>query len=77
MELDLHGKNLFQARVALAASLKRAPLSEYRLRVVHGYQGGTALRDMVRGEFSGHPRVLRVEKTSNPGETVFVLREYV
>lgn len=76
MELNLHGKNLFQARVALMSALKNARASDYRLRVIHGFQGGTALRDMCRQEFAKHPRVLRIEQTSNPGETIFILREY-
>lgn len=76
MELNLHGKNLFQARIAVMSALKSAKASDYRLRVVHGYRGGTALGDMVRQEFRDHPRVLRIESTSNPGETIFVLREY-
>lgn len=76
MELNLHGKNLHQARVALMSALKNARASDYRLRVVHGFRNGTALRDMCRQEFSTHPRVLRIEQTPNPGETIFVLREY-
>lgn len=76
MEIDLHGKNVFQARVALMSALKKATAKDYRLRVVHGFRGGTALQDMVRGEAARHPRVLRIEPTPNPGETVLVLREY-
>ena len=76
MEVNLHGKNLFQARIAVMAALKNATSADYRLRIVHGFCGGTALRDMVRTEFLAHPRVLRTEHSSNPGETIFVLREY-
>ena len=48
MELDLHGKNAYQARVAIDAALRRASSGVYRLRLIHGYHGGTALRDLCR-----------------------------
>lgn len=77
MEIDLHGKNLYQARITLLSALKRATSADYRLRVIHGYHGGEALRCMVREAASSHPQVLRIEETSNRGETVLVLREYL
>lgn len=76
MQLDLHGKTLYQARVAMDAALRRATTADYRLTVVHGYRGGTALKEMLREEYARHPKVLRLESTLNPGQTVFVLREY-
>ena len=75
MDVDLHGMNLYQARIALAGAFKRATAADYRMRVIHGYRQGRAVRDMVLNEFSRHPSVLRIENTLNPGETVFVLRE--
>lgn len=77
MELDLHGKNLYQARVALSSALKKARGADYRLRVIHGYRGGESLRAMVRETALNHPKVLRIEPTPNEGETVLVLREYL
>lgn len=76
MELDLHGKNLFQARVALRSALARATSADYRLRVIHGYRGGSALKDMVMEEAQSHQKVLRLEHSQNPGQTILVLREY-
>ncbi len=76
MELDLHGKTLQQARIAVMSALKRATSADYRLTIIHGYRGGSAIRDMLREEFSAHPRVIRLENSLNPGQTVFVLREY-
>lgn len=75
-EIDIHGMTKLQARAAVDARLRRADRSVYRLRVIHGYHGGTALRDMLRGEYKKHPKVLRVELGLNPGETDLVLREY-
>lgn len=76
-ELDLHGMTQVQARVAVEAALRRASRSTYRLRLIHGYHGGTALRDMLRKEFAGHKKVLRIELGLNPGSTELVLREWV
>lgn len=75
LDVDLHGMNLYQARIALAGAFRRATSADYRMRVIHGYRQGSTIKDMVMNEFSHHPRVLRVENTPNPGETVFVLRE--
>jgi len=73
--VDLHGKNVYQARIALDAALRRADRGCYRLRVIHGWHGGDALRRLLREEYAAHPRVLRAE-ARDPGETELVLREY-
>ena len=76
IELDLHGKNIRQAKIAVDAALRRASPATYRIRVVHGWNAGTALRDFVRGEYARHPKVLRVAQGPNPGVTELILREY-
>ena len=47
VELDLHGMNTYQAQIAVDAALRRAGNGTYRLRLIHGYRGGTAIRDML------------------------------
>ena len=76
VEMDLHGKNQYQARIAIQTALRRAGNGIYRIRIVHGFHCGTALRDMVRTEFKLHPKVLRIELGSNDGITELVLREW-
>ena len=76
LELDLHGMNTYQAKIAIDSQLKRAKQGVYRIRLIHGYHGGTALRDMIRKTYCHHPKVLRVELGLNPGETDLVLREF-
>lgn len=73
IEIDLHGKNRYQARAALEAALRRSK-GAYRIRAVHGHLRGTALRDMIRNEYASDPRVLRLE-TAGEGATDLVLRE--
>ena len=77
LTVDLHGKNTYQAKVAIDAMLRRAKAGTYRIRVVHGYHGGTALRDFIRTEYGRHPKVRRLLPSSDGGATELVLREYV
>lgn len=71
--LDLHGKNRFQARVAVEAALRRSK-GLYRIRVIHGYHNGTALRDMLWSEYAADPRIKRLLAVSESA-TDLVLRE--
>ena len=75
IELDVHGMTVTQACVAIDAALRRAK-GAYRIRVIHGYHGGTALRDGIRGRYGANGRVKRVELGLNPGQTDLVLREF-
>ena len=75
--VDLHGKNTYQAKVSIDAQLRRAGAGTYRLRLIHGSHGGTALRDFVRAEYAHHPKVKRLILSPDGGTTELVLREYV
>ena len=76
LELDLHGKNEYQAKVAIDAALRRAKAGTYRLRLIHGYHGGTVLRDGIRRRYAANARVRRIELGLNQGETDLILREF-
>ena len=76
LSLDLHGKNTHQAKIAVDALLRRAGNGTYRLRLIHGHHGGTALRDFLRAEYAQHPKVKRLIFSSD-GTTELVLREFV
>ena len=75
--LDLHGKNTYQAKVAIDAQLRRAGTGAYRVRLIHGSHSGTALRELIRTEYAHHPKVKRLILSADGGATVLVLREYV
>ena len=75
LEIDVHNMTKTQAITAIDARLRRANASVYRLKVIHGDHGGTALRDMVRSHYLKHPKVKRIEIGLNPGETDLILRE--
>ena len=76
VEADLHGMNRYQAKLTLEAALRRAGREVYRIRVIHGYHGGTELQSLVREEIAGNKKVLRWEVGLNPGETDLILREW-
>lgn len=75
--VDLHGKTTYQAQVTIDALLRRAGAGTYRLRLIHGSHGGTALRDFIRSTYSRHPKVKRLMLSPDGGATELVLREYV
>ena len=68
VELDLHGMNTYQAQIAVDAALRR-------LRLIHGYRGGTAIRDMLWLTYGRRSQVKRMVSVSE-GVTELVLREY-
>ncbi len=72
--IDLHGKNTYQAKTAVDAALKNSGYA-YRIRIIHGFNSGTALKEMILREYSAHPKVIRVDTSPGPGVTDLVLRE--
>ena len=72
--IDVHGLNLYQAQVKIDSELRRAGKEVYRLRIIHGYNSGTDIKDAMAAYVS-HPKVLRVAPGSNSGETDIILRE--
>ena len=60
---------------AVDAALRRAGNGTYRLRLIHGYRGGTAIRDMLWLTYGRRSQVKRMVSVSEGG-TELVLREY-
>lgn len=78
IEIDVHGMNTEEAITAIMQKVRSAGNSVYRIRVIHGYHGGTRIRSGIREEFSygREPKVKRIEMGSNQGITELILREY-
>ena len=51
IEIDVHGKNIEEAKKAIDIQIHTAGKSIYRLRVIHGYNGGTRIRSMLREDY--------------------------
>jgi DNA-nicking Smr family endonuclease len=75
LELDIHGMTKYQAKISIDSLLKKADTSIYRIRIIHGYHGGTQLKEMVQKNYRNHKKVIRVEIGLNQGITDLVLRE--
>lgn len=76
IKIDLHGRNAYQSRVAIDAALRRANAATCRIRIIHGSNSGTTLRELVRSEYSTHSKVRRILEGRNPGVMELVLLEY-
>jgi hypothetical protein len=78
IEIDLHGLRTEQAKAKIDAAVRNASPSVYRIRLIHGYHGGTAIRDMIEEEYGygREPKVVRMEPGANQGTTELILREY-
>lgn len=78
IEIDVHGMSAEQAVKAVERKVHGADSGTYRIRVIHGFNGGTRIRDAIRREmgYGLESKVLRIEGGSNQGVTELVLREY-
>lgn len=73
VEVDLHGLTEKDARRRLEHFLSGAGPNVTEVRVIHGYNGGQVLRDMVRLRLK-HPRIASKLVGLNPGETRLILK---
>lgn len=71
-EIDLHGLTVEQARYELTNKINEVGNTVWEISVIHGYNNGTAIRDMVL-RFK-HPRIQkRILGDLNPGKTTLYL----
>ena len=75
IDIDLHGMYREEAIKVIDKALRSADSGTYQIRLVHGYNHGTSLKNMIIDEYRYHPKVLRVQPGDNLGTTVLVLRE--
>ena len=73
--IDLHGLFRDEAIKVIGKALKAADNSTYQIKLIHGYNRGTSLKDMIIDEFKYHPKILRIQPGDNLGTTILVLRE--
>lgn len=78
VEIDVHGLRTEEAVRAISGRVRQAGSGVYRVRVIHGYHGGTRIRSSIREEFGygREEKVKRIEMGMNEGITELVLREY-
>ncbi len=78
VEIDVHGLNVEEAIQRIHKEIDKAGPSVYRIRIIHGFHGGTRIRAAIRDEFYYimNPKVKNVVGGSNQGITELILREY-
>ena len=76
IEVDLHGLRVEEAIRKVKSEVNKAPGSVYTIRLIHGYRGGTRIREAIEDEFSygRDGKVKSIRQGSNPGITELVLR---
>ena len=76
IEVDLHGLRVEEAIRKVKSEVNKAPGSVYTIRLIHGYHGGTRIREAIEDEFSygRDSKVKSIRQGSNPGITELVLR---
>lgn len=72
-EVNLHGMTEAEAKRQLEQYLSRADASLKEVVVIHGYNNGQVLRDMVRLRLK-HPRISAKLISLNPGATRLLLK---
>lgn len=75
VSLDLHGMLQDEAIKVIDRALRAADDSTYQIKLIHGYNRGTSLKNMIAYEYRYHPKVVRVKPGDNLGVTILVLRE--
>lgn len=77
IDIDVHGMTADQAVEKIETIIKKANSSTYRIRVIHGFNRGTAIQRAIYREigYGLNPKVLRIVGGDNPGVTELVLRE--
>ena len=75
IKIDLHGMRIYEAEKTLEKAVASAGPGTYRIQVIHGYNRGTGLRDMIYDSFRYNEKVKRIIPGENPGITELVLRE--
>jgi dsDNA-specific endonuclease/ATPase MutS2 len=73
--VDLHGMRREEAEKKIEKVLSEAGSGTYQIRLIHGFNRGTNLRDMIYDSFRYDKKVKRIMPGDNQGITILVLKE--
>lgn len=78
LTIDVHGCLTEEAVNKVEKLVESAGPGVYRIRVIHGYHGGTRIREGIRRElgYGLVPKIKRIVPGENEGITELILREY-
>lgn len=76
IDLDLHGLSSEEARYKIEKAVNETGSGVYRIRCIHGFHGGTRIKDMIRREFGYglEPKIKEIRGGENEGITELILR---
>lgn len=72
-EIDIHNMKRDEAQRHILTFLNRVNGSVREVNIIHGWAGGTVLRDMVRRGLR-HPKIKAKVESVNPGVTILILK---
>ena len=75
VKIDLHGMRQEEAIQVIDKAIAGADSTTYQIQLVHGYNRGTRLREMIYDWYRYEPKVKRIIPGDNPGVTILVMRE--
>ena len=75
IKIDLHGMHREDAEKTVEKAFASAGPNTYQIQIVHGFNRGTSLKDMIYEEFRSDKRVKRIMPGENQGVTVLVLKD--
>lgn len=73
--VNLHGMYQDEAIKEIERAINSADSSTYHIQLIHGFNRGTSLKNMILSEYKHDNRIKRVMPGDNLGVTVLVLRE--
>jgi dsDNA-specific endonuclease/ATPase MutS2 len=75
IKVDLHGLRQEEAIRVIDRAIASADPSTYQIQLIHGYNRGTSLRNMIYDEYRYEKKVKRIIPGDNQGITILVLKE--
>ena len=75
IKVDLHGLRQEEAIRVIDRAIASADSSTYQIQLIHGYNRGTSLRNMIYDGDRYEEKVKRIIPGDNPGITILVLKE--
>ena len=75
IKVDLHGLRQEEAIRVIDRAIASADPSTYQIQLIHGYNRGTSMRNMIYDEYRYEKKVKRIIPGDNQGITILVLKE--
>lgn len=75
VKINLHGMCQEEAVRVIDRAIRNVDSSTYQIHLIHGYNRGSSLRNMIYDECRYEPKVKRIIPGENPGITILMMRE--